>query len=75
MDGKLMVDLWDWTEQGEAMFDNSEDILFEIQMEAGKSVELVAETTNEIWPISKQRLVNCTHASGVVESATRRKTR
>jgi beta-glucosidase len=54
VDGKIMVDLWDWTEQGDAMFDNSKDVLFDLQLEAGKAVELVAETTNEIRPLKKQ---------------------
>ncbi|TAQ90095.1 hypothetical protein B7494_g1536 [Chlorociboria aeruginascens] len=64
VDGKVMVDLWDWTEQGEAMFDNSEDILFDMNMEAGKPIELVAETNNEIRPFSKQAKLNATHAYG-----------
>jgi len=63
VDGKVMVDLWDWTEQGDAMFDNSKDVLFDMQLEAGKPVELVAETTNEIRPISKQK-PDKTHAYG-----------
>jgi beta-glucosidase len=65
VDGKVMVDLWYWTEQGDAMFDNSKDVLFDMQLEAGKAVELVAETTNEIRPLSKQRpTAGVTHAYG-----------
>lgn len=65
VDGKVMVDLWDWTEQGDAMFDNSKDVLFDMQLEEGKAVELVAETTNEIRPLSKQRpAAGVTHAYG-----------
>lgn len=64
VDGKVMVDLWDWTEQGEAMFDNSVDVLFDMQLEAGKSVELVAETTNEVRPLKKILKNGFTHAYG-----------
>jgi beta-glucosidase len=60
-----MVDLWDWTEQGEAMFDNSQDILFDMQLEAGKPIEVMAETTNEIRPIWKQK-PGATHKTGGV---------
>jgi len=68
VDGIIKVDCWDWTEQGEAMFDNSVDVLFELQCEAGKSLELVAETTNEIRPLKKQKKemerAGVTHAYG-----------
>ena len=65
VNGEVKVDLWNWTEQGEAMFDNSKDILVDIQMEAGKAVEVVAETTNEIRPIWKQK-PGVTHKTGGV---------
>jgi beta-glucosidase len=64
VDGKVMVDLWDWTEQGEAMFDNSVDVLFEMDLDAGKPVELVAETTNEVRPLKKILKNGFTHAYG-----------
>lgn len=64
VDGKLMVDLWNWTDEGEAMFDGSQDTLFAIQLEAGKAIELIAETTNEIRPVSRQKLINQTHGTG-----------
>jgi len=68
VDGKVMVDLWDWTEQGDAMFDNSKDVLFDMQLEAGKPVDVLAETTNEIRPIAKQQqqqqINGKTHAYG-----------
>jgi len=64
VDGKVMVDLWDWTEQGEAMFDNSVDVLFDMQLEAGKPVELVAETTNEVRPLKKILKTGFTHGYG-----------
>ncbi|KAK6612704.1 glycoside hydrolase family 3 domain protein [Botrytis cinerea] len=49
---------------GEAMFSGSKDILFDIFLEANVPVQLVAETTNEIRPLSKQAQVNQTHATG-----------
>ncbi|KAH8679882.1 glycoside hydrolase superfamily [Tricladium varicosporioides] len=64
VNGKVMVDLWDWTEQGEAMFDGSKDLLFEIDGEAGIPLELVAETNNEVRPAARQKTVNLTHQNG-----------
>ncbi|KUI54696.1 Beta-glucosidase B [Cytospora mali] len=64
LDDKLTLDLWDWTEEGEAMFDGSVDYLVEVDMEAGKAVELRVEMTNELRPISKQKQFNMTHKYG-----------
>jgi beta-glucosidase len=64
VDGNVIIDLWDWTDRGEAMFDGSKDILFDMEMEAGKPIELVAETTNEIRPMSRQLSTGRTHATG-----------
>lgn len=64
VDGKLALDLWDWTEEGEAMFDGSIDYLVDVEMEAGKAVELKVEMTNELRPISKQKKFNMTHKYG-----------
>lgn len=64
LDGKLALDLWDWTEEGEAMFDGSIDYLVEVNMEAGKAVELRVEMTNELRPIAKQKQFNMTHKYG-----------
>jgi beta-glucosidase len=46
------------------MFDGSKDYLFDLDMEAGKPVELVAETTNEIRPLSRQLSTGRTHSTG-----------
>lgn len=62
--GKLALDLWDWTEEGEAMFDGSVDYLVDIEMEAGKATELKVEMTNELRPIAKQKQFNMTHKYG-----------
>ncbi|KAI1251843.1 hypothetical protein MGN70_006413 [Eutypa lata] len=64
VDGKLALDLWDWTEEGEAMFDGSVDYLVEVEMEARKPVELRIEMTNELRPIAKQKQFNMTHKYG-----------
>ncbi|KAL2755799.1 glycoside hydrolase family 3 protein [Sodiomyces alcalophilus JCM 7366] len=64
VDGKLALDLWDWTEEGEAMFDGSVDQLINVDMEAGKPVELKVEMTNELRPIAKQKQFGITHKYG-----------
>jgi beta-glucosidase len=64
IDGKLALDLWNWTEEGEAMFDGSIDYLVDVDMEANKAVELRVEMTNELRPIAKQQAFNMTHKYG-----------
>ncbi|KAI1761806.1 glycoside hydrolase family 3 protein [Hypoxylon sp. FL1150] len=64
LNGKLALDLWDWTEEGEAMFDGSIDYMVDVAMEAGKPVELRVEMTNELRPIAKQKTFNMTHKYG-----------
>ncbi|ROV93354.1 hypothetical protein VSDG_06871 [Cytospora chrysosperma] len=64
LDDKLTLDLWDWTEEGEAMFDGSADYLIELEMQAGNAVELRVEITNELRPIWKQKQFNMTHKYG-----------
>jgi beta-glucosidase len=53
LNGELFINNWDWTEEGEAMFGNSADVLKSIYLEEGKPVELLVESTNEIRPASK----------------------
>ena len=64
VNGELFLDNWDWTEEGEAMFDGSEDVLKSIDLEAGKPVSLLAESNNEIRPASKMSFEGPTHAYG-----------
>lgn len=64
LDGKLALNLWDWTEEGEAMFDGSIDYLVKLDMEAGQAIEVKVEMTNELRPISKQKQFNMTHKYG-----------
>ncbi|CAM1504572.1 Fc.00g021630.m01.CDS01 [Cosmosporella sp. VM-42] len=61
---KLVLDLWDWTEEGEAMFDGSIDYHVEVDMEAGKGLKLMVEMTNELRPLSKQKQFGITHKYG-----------
>ncbi|KAI0392240.1 glycoside hydrolase family 3 protein [Xylariaceae sp. FL0594] len=64
VDGELALDLWNWTEEGEAMFDGSIDYMVGVDMTAGKAVELRVDMTNELRPISKQKEFNMTHKYG-----------
>ncbi|KAH7001190.1 glycoside hydrolase superfamily [Ilyonectria destructans] len=64
VDGKPVLDLWEWTEEGEAMFDGSIDYLVDVDMEATKPVELKVEMTNELRPLSKQKQFGITHKYG-----------
>ncbi|KAI8685089.1 Beta-glucosidase [Fusarium keratoplasticum] len=64
VNGQLVLDLWEWTEEGEAMFDGSVDYLVDVDMEADKAVELRVEMTNELRPISKQKQFGITHKYG-----------
>jgi len=65
VDGRLVaMDLWDWAEEGEAMFDGSIDYLVEVQMEASRPVELRVKMTNELRPLSKQKQLNMMHKYG-----------
>lgn len=64
VNGRLALDLWDWTEEGEAMFDGSVDYLVDFQMEANRPVELRVEMTNELRPLTKQKQFNMTHKYG-----------
>ncbi|KAH3997005.1 beta-glucosidase [Parastagonospora nodorum] len=53
IDGELFIDNWDWVEEGEAMFSASEDVLKSVELEEGKPVEILIESTSEVRPASK----------------------
>jgi beta-glucosidase len=57
LNGELFIDNWNWTEEGEAMFDDSQDVLKSIYLEAGTPVNILIESTSEIRPASKIPLV------------------
>ncbi|EPS40781.1 hypothetical protein H072_5337 [Dactylellina haptotyla CBS 200.50] len=50
---RLLIDNWDWTEAGEAMFEASVEVLATIYLEAGVPVEILVESTNETRPKGK----------------------
>lgn len=64
LDNELFIDNWDWTEEGEAMFDGSVDVLKSIHLTAHKPVSILVESTNEIRPASKMSFEGPTHAYG-----------
>ncbi|KAF2869393.1 glycosyl hydrolase family 3 N terminal domain-containing protein [Massariosphaeria phaeospora] len=64
LNGELFIDNWDWTEEGEAMFSASEDVLKSTYLEEGKPVELVIESTNEVRPASKVSIIGRRHDYG-----------
>ncbi|KAF1989575.1 glycoside hydrolase family 3 protein [Aulographum hederae CBS 113979] len=53
LDGKLFIDNWDWTEEGEAMFEASQDVLQSINLKADVPVHILVESNNEVRPASK----------------------
>ena len=61
---ELFIDNWDWTEEGEAMFDGSVDVLKKVQLEGGKAYDLLVESNNEIRPRSKMSFEGPQHAYG-----------
>ncbi|KAI9755184.1 MAG: hypothetical protein M4579_004380 [Chaenotheca gracillima] len=64
VNGELFIDNWNWTEEGEAMFDGSADVLKQVHLEAGKPVELLVESNNEVRPASKIEIEGKTHGYG-----------
>jgi beta-glucosidase len=61
---ELFIDNWEWTEEGEAMFDGSVDVLKKIHLEGGKKVDITVESNNEIRPRSKMSFEGSTHQYG-----------
>jgi beta-glucosidase len=53
LNGELFIDNWDWTEEGEAMFDDSMDVLKAVELESGVPVNILVESTSEIRPLAK----------------------
>lgn len=64
IDGKLVLDNWDWTEAGEAMFDGSVEEQLLYPMEAGKAVHILIESNNEVRPAPKPGHTGPTHGYG-----------
>ncbi|KAF1360684.1 hypothetical protein EJ07DRAFT_155106 [Lizonia empirigonia] len=57
LDGQLFIDNWDWTEEGEAMFSASQDVLKSIHLTADTPVEILIESTSEVRPASKISII------------------
>jgi beta-glucosidase len=64
LNGEVFIDNWNWTEEGEAMFDGSVDVLKQVRLKAGVPIEILVESTNEIRPASKMSFEGPTHAYG-----------
>lgn len=64
LNGETFIDIWDWTEEGEAMFSASEDVLKSIYLEEGKPVEILVESTSEVRPASKVAVLGRSHDYG-----------
>ncbi|EON64247.1 hypothetical protein W97_03478 [Coniosporium apollinis CBS 100218] len=64
LDGHLLIDAWNWTEAGDSIFSSSETVTKTVQMEAGKPVDLLIESTNEVRPVSKLSAGGPTHFFG-----------
>lgn len=64
INGQIFIDNWDWTQEGEAMFSASEDVLKSIYLEQGKPVEILIESTNEVRPASKVSVIGRRHDYG-----------
>ncbi|KAF2187847.1 glycoside hydrolase family 3 protein [Zopfia rhizophila CBS 207.26] len=64
INGELFIDIWDWTEEGEAMFSASKDVLKSIYLEEDKAVELLVESTSEVRPASKVSILGRRHDYG-----------
>ena len=50
---KLFIDNWNWTQEGEAMFEMSIDVVKKVRLEAGVKADFRVESTNEIRPRSR----------------------
>lgn len=64
VNNQLFIDNWDWTEEGEAMFEDSKDIDKEIYLEEGQPVRLLVESTNEVRPAAKISVDGVGHKYG-----------
>ncbi|MCJ1477572.1 hypothetical protein MMC13_006245 [Lambiella insularis] len=61
---ELFIDNWDWTEHGEAMFENSVEASKDVQLQAGSRVDITVESSNEKRPRSMISPDKPTHGFG-----------
>lgn len=64
MDGRLVLDLWDWADEGATMFEGSMNYTVTVDMQASQPVRLMVEMTNELRPRAKQKQLGVTHKFG-----------
>ena len=64
INNELFIDNWDWTEEGEAMFDGSVDVLREVYLKGGQTYDILVESNNEIRPKAKQSFEGPKHHYG-----------
>jgi beta-glucosidase len=61
---QLFIDNWNWSDEGEAMFEASRDAHKTIYLKEGKPIDILVESTNEIRPLSKLQNGTATHKYG-----------
>lgn len=64
INGELFIDNWNWTEEGEAMFNDSKDVIKSVYLEAHRPVRLLVESTNEVRPTSRISVEGLRHKYG-----------
>ncbi len=64
IDGTLGLDLWNWTQEGDAMFEGSIEHFIDLKMAAGRKVEIKVRMTNELRPVAKQKQLGVSHRYG-----------
>lgn len=64
VNNELFINNWDWTEEGEAMFDGSEDVLRLVYLQGDQIYDILVESNNEIRPKSKQSFEGPGHHYG-----------
>jgi beta-glucosidase len=64
LNGELFIDVWNWTEEGEAMFSACKDVIKSTFLEEAVPVKIVIESTNEIRPLAKMSIEGKSHEYG-----------
>ncbi|CCX30362.1 Similar to Beta-glucosidase B; acc. no. Q5BFG8 [Pyronema omphalodes CBS 100304] len=64
INGEVLIDNWNWTIPGEAMFDASIEALATHPMTAGETYEILIESTNAVRPAPKLSPGQPTHGYG-----------
>ncbi|KAI5799067.1 glycoside hydrolase superfamily [Geopyxis carbonaria] len=64
VNGELLIDNWDWTDAGEAMFDGSVEVLAYLPLTAGEPCSILIESTNAVRPAPPPGHTGPTHGYG-----------